>query len=46
MVVLNKFIGEGQEFEVKVISHWLQAVVSALLLGQSGLFLPFLKERI
>lgn len=41
----QKFIGEEQESEIVAVSHWLQVVVSALLLGQEGNFLPFLKKR-
>lgn len=36
---------EEQEFEVLVVSHWLQAVVSVLFLGQGGIFHLFLKSR-
>lgn len=36
----GKFIGEEQEFEVVAASHWLQAIVSASLLGHGVIFLP------
>ena len=41
---LEKSIGEEQEFEVVAVSHWLQAVVSALSLGQEEIF-PLLRSR-
>lgn len=40
----QKFIGEEQEFEIVEVSHWLQAKVSALLLGQRETFPLFLKS--
>ena len=41
----EKLLEEKQGFEVVVVSFWLQAVVSVLLPGQGGVFLPFLKSR-
>ena len=41
----QKFIGEGQGFEVVMVSHWLRAVVSVLLLGHGEIFLLFVKSR-
>lgn len=35
----QKFIGKKQELEVVAVSHWLQGVVTTLLLGQGGIFL-------
>ena len=39
----QKFTREEQECEAVVVSHWLQGVVTALLLGQESPSCPFLK---
>lgn len=41
----QNFIGEEQGLEVVMVSHWLRAVVSVLLLGQGEIFLIFVKSR-